>query len=140
MLLVGFGALAPATARWLWPVVLSLATGWAAGYFTTRSATPSPTGERPRPLTDGSPATIPPHFGHRWPHGVSVLVGTGCSAPVSAPIGAGATPLALPWMVDEHGELRPEHADDYVLVGSVTADERPLPSTGPRFASLAPAD
>jgi hypothetical protein len=33
--------------------------------------------------------------------------------------------LAMPWLLDDDGELRPEYADDYVLVGTATeSDER----------------
>ena len=32
--------------------------------------------------------------------------------------------LAMPWLVDEQGEVRPEFADDYELVGSADADAR----------------
>jgi hypothetical protein len=31
----------------------------------------------------------------------------------------------MPWLLDEHGEVKPEFADDYELVGSAAAtDER----------------
>lgn len=49
--------------------------------------------------------------------------------------------LALPWLVDEGGEVRAEYAADYVLVGSRDADERLLQLDRARaFASVAPAD
>ena len=47
--------------------------------------------------------------------------------------------LALPWLLDENGEVRPELADDYVLVGSATSDERQAGIDRARaFASMAP--
>ena len=49
--------------------------------------------------------------------------------------------LALPWMVDEAGELRPELANDYVLVGAASKDERTASLDRVRaFASMAPVD
>lgn len=49
--------------------------------------------------------------------------------------------LAMAWLVDDAGELRPEYADDYVLVGSATRDERTAALDRARaFASIAPAD
>jgi len=32
--------------------------------------------------------------------------------------------MALPWLVDESGEVLPEYAEDYVLVGTATLDDR----------------
>lgn len=49
--------------------------------------------------------------------------------------------LAMGWLVDDDGELRPEYADDYVLVGTATSDERTAALDRARaFASTAPAD
>lgn len=49
--------------------------------------------------------------------------------------------LALPWLLDEAGEVRPEFAGDYELVGSVGDDERLAKIDRARaFASLAPVD
>ncbi|HMQ27811.1 MAG TPA: sterol desaturase family protein [Acidimicrobiales bacterium] len=49
--------------------------------------------------------------------------------------------LAMAWLVDDAGELRPEYADDYVLVGAATSDERTAALDQARaFASIAPAD
>ena len=49
--------------------------------------------------------------------------------------------LALPWMVDDDGELHPEYVADYVLVGSATGDERTAQLDRVRaFASIAPVD
>jgi hypothetical protein len=47
--------------------------------------------------------------------------------------------LAMPWLVDERGELRPEYRDDYVLVGSPAHDERQVGIDRARaFANLEP--
>ena len=48
--------------------------------------------------------------------------------------------LAMPWLLDERGELKAEFAADYELVGAATADERLLALDRARaFASTAPA-
>ena len=49
--------------------------------------------------------------------------------------------MALPWLVDDSGELLPEFADDYRLVGSADAGEREAMLDRARaFASAAPID
>ncbi|QYG91427.1 sterol desaturase family protein [Iamia sp. SCSIO 61187] len=49
--------------------------------------------------------------------------------------------LALPWLVDADGEVRPAFAADYVLVGAAEPTERLLTLDRARaFASVAPAD
>jgi hypothetical protein len=47
--------------------------------------------------------------------------------------------LAMPWLLDEHGEVKPEFADDYELVGSPDLDERQAAIDRARaFANLVP--
>src|SRR6476646_870741 len=48
--------------------------------------------------------------------------------------------LAMPWLVDESGEVRPEYASDYVLVGTAAAtDERQAQLDRARaYANLTP--
>ncbi|MFZ4518075.1 MAG: sterol desaturase family protein [Microthrixaceae bacterium] len=84
------------------------------------------------------------HFGHPMRnHGVSVpwwdrVFGTlEVPARVRVP-----RRLALPWMVDEHGALRPEFTDDYELVGVADdGGERQAAIDRARaFASVAPTD
>jgi sterol desaturase/sphingolipid hydroxylase (fatty acid hydroxylase superfamily) len=49
--------------------------------------------------------------------------------------------LALPWMLDDTGALRPEFAEDYELVGRDLLDERQAGIDRARaFASIAPTD
>ena len=49
--------------------------------------------------------------------------------------------LALAWLLDDTGELRPEFADDYVLVGSRrSADTLDGTDRDRAFASMAPVD
>ena len=83
------------------------------------------------------------HFGHPMAnHGVTlpvwdVLFGTReRPAKVRVP-----RRLALPWLLDDTGELRPEYADHYVLVGDRDRSERQAALDRARaFASVAPAD
>ena len=83
------------------------------------------------------------HFGHPMSnHGVSVpwwdqVFGT-YERPTRVRV---PRRLVLPWMLDETGELKAEHADDYVLVGSPDATERSRQLDRARaFASTAPED
>ena len=47
--------------------------------------------------------------------------------------------LAMEWLVDEHGEVRPEFADEYELVGADILDERQAQiDRAKAFASVAP--
>lgn len=47
--------------------------------------------------------------------------------------------LAMPWLLDEHGEVRPEYAGDYELVGTASTDERQEQLDRARaFANLTP--
>jgi hypothetical protein len=49
--------------------------------------------------------------------------------------------LALPWMLDADGELRPEFAEDYELVGRDVLDDRQAAIDRARaFASQAPTE
>lgn len=83
------------------------------------------------------------HFGHPMAnHGVSVpwwdrVFGT-LERPERIRV---PRRLAMAWLLDDDGELRPEYADDYVLVGAATSDERTAALDKARaFASVAPAD
>ena len=47
--------------------------------------------------------------------------------------------LVLPWMLDDDGQLKAEHADDYVLVGSADPTDRTRQLDRARaFANLVP--
>lgn len=49
--------------------------------------------------------------------------------------------LALPWLLDDGGELLPAYVDDYELVGAPTGDDRLAALDRARaFASVAPTD
>jgi sterol desaturase/sphingolipid hydroxylase (fatty acid hydroxylase superfamily) len=146
MLLVGFGALAPITAWFTsWPVGVALAVGWAVGYFhyEARHALAHLRNPRTRYERWLAHHHFHHHFGHPMAnHGVSiglwdVVFGTN-ERPEQVRV---PRRLALPWMLDDTGELRAEHADRYVLVGSPTPDERTAQLDRARaFASLAPVD
>jgi len=63
------------------------------------------------------------HFHHHFHdpsgnHGVTSPLGDFCFG-TERPVGVVRVPRrqAMPWLIDERGELRPEHAADYVLVG-----------------------
>lgn len=146
MLLVGFGALAPLTAWFTsWPVGLALAVGWAVGYFHYEARHALAHRRNPRTRYERWLAHhhFHHHFGHPMAnHGVSiglwdVVFGTN-ERPEQVRV---PRRLALPWMLDDAGELRAEHADRYVLVGSPTPDERTAQLDRARaFASIAPVD
>ena len=144
VVLVGVGLWIPV--GWLvgGPLVgVALGAGWIVGYFTYEyqhavAHRRPPTGRYSTWLRRHH---FHHHFGHPMAnHGVSVpwwdkVFGTHESPDrVRVP-----RRLALPWLLDENGEVRPELADDYVLVGSATSDERQAGIDRARaFASMAP--
>ncbi len=144
VVLVGFGLWTPI--GWLvgGPVVgLALGAGWIVGYFTYEyqhavAHRRPPTGRYSTWLRRHH---FHHHFGHPMAnHGVSVPWWDKVFGTYEAP-GQVRVPrrLALPWLVDEDGEVRPEFAADYVLVGSATTDERQAGIDRARaFASVAP--
>ena len=146
MLLVGFGGLAPLVTRFTsLGVGIAVAVGWAVGYFhyEIRHALAHRRPPRTRYTQWVAQNHFHHHFGHPMAnHGVSVpwwdmVFGTS-ERPQKVRV---PRRLALPWMVGADGELLAEHADRYVLVGSVTADERTAALDRARaFASIAPAD
>jgi len=146
MLLVGFVAWMPLG----WAVVgsafgLSVAVGWSIGYFFyefnhAAAHLWAPGGRYTRWLRKHH---FHHHFGHpQANHGVSwplwdIVFGT-LQRPEQVRV---PRRLVVPWLVDDDGELKAEFRDDYVLVGSATADERLDALDRARaFASVAPAD
>ncbi len=124
---------------------ITLAVGWALGYFfyEYQHATAhlrAPSGAYGTWLRRH-------HFHHHFGH---PMANHGVTSPVWDKVfGTYESPdrvrvprrLALPWLVDERGELRPEFADDYVLVGSRDGAERLAELDRIRaFASQAPED
>jgi sterol desaturase/sphingolipid hydroxylase (fatty acid hydroxylase superfamily) len=83
------------------------------------------------------------HFGHPMAnHGVTTAVWDRVFGTLEVPERVRVPRrLVLPWLVDEHGAIRPEFAADYELVGDDRADERLAAIDRARaFASIAPVD
>ena len=146
MLLVGFGGFAPLVA-WLssWPLGVAVAIGWALGYFHYEAR--HALAHLKNPTTTYTRWVARHHFHHHFGHpmanhGVSVswwdhVFGT-YERPVQVRV---PRRLALPWMVDDNGDLIAEHAGDYVLVGSADPTDRTAHLDRARaFASVAPVD
>jgi len=144
MLLVGFGLLAPITAALSsWSLGIAVAIGWAAGYFTYEYQHARAHLRTPRYRYHRWVARhhFHHHFGHpKANHGVSVpwwdhVFGTH-ERPEVVRV---PRRLAIAWMVDGDGALRPEWADDYQLVGRNHIDETTARDDRDRaFASVAP--
>lgn len=146
MLLVGFAGWAPLVSLVAgWTAGLAVAVGWAFGYFFYEyqhmvSHLKAPRSRYQRLVRRH-------HFHH---HFGSPMRNHGVSTPFwDRVFGTYEHPervrvprrLALPWLVDESGEILPEFQADYVLVGSADATERLLKLDRARaFASVAPAD
>lgn len=83
------------------------------------------------------------HFGHpRANHGVTTPLWDKVFGTYENPtVVRVPRRLAMPWLLDDQGELRPEFAGDYVLVGSADPSQRNEQLDRARaFASMAPAD
>ena len=124
---------------------VALGVGWAAGYFFYEyqhmaSHLHAPKGRYGVWMRRHH---FHHHFGHPMAnHGVTIPLWDRVFGTHEAP-GKVRVPrrMALPWLVDEHGELLPEHTEHYVLVGSLDDSERLAKLDRARaFASLAPAD
>lgn len=146
MLLVGFAVWMP-LAWWIaGPATgVAVALGWALGYFFyeyvhAMSHLRAPTGRYSRFVRRHH---FHHHFGHPMSnHGVTTSVWDRVFGTLERP-DAVRVPrrLALPWLVDENREIRPEFRDDYVLVGAADPDERTAQLDRVRaFASIAPVD
>ena len=146
MLLVGFAGFAP-VAAWLasWTIGIAIAVGWACGYFhyEARHALAHLRNPTTRYTRWVARHHFHHHFGHPMAnHGVSVpwwdhVFGTS-ERPVHVRV---PRRLVLPWMLDDDGQLKAEHADDYVLVGSADPTDRTRQLDRARaFASTAPID
>lgn len=146
MLLVGFLAWMPL--GWIsvsFAFGLSVAIGWSAGYFYyeyvhAMAHLAAPTSRYQRWLRKHH---FHHHFGHPMSnHGVTVAWWDRVFGTLEVPDRVRVPRrMAQPWMLDEDGELRPEHADDYVLVGSADRTERLAQlDRAKAFASIAPDD
>ena len=146
MLAVGFGAWLPLTWWLLGPVAgFGVAIGWALGYFFYEyvhavAHLRPPTGRYSRWVRLHH---FHHHFGHPTSnHGVSTLVWDRVFGTLETPqVVRVPRRLALPWLVDADGELRPEFEGQYVLVGAADPSARLAGIDRARaFASLAPVD
>ncbi|MEZ5181707.1 MAG: sterol desaturase family protein [Acidimicrobiales bacterium] len=146
MLLVGFVAWMPLGWLLVGPAVgLAAAIGWAVGYFFYEYEHMA--SHRKAPRTRYQRWLRKHHFHHHFGHPMS---NHGVTVPWwDRVFGTLETPdqvrvprrMAQPWMLDADGELRPEHRDDYVLVGTVDRTERLAQLDRARaFASIAPED
>lgn len=146
MLLVGFGVWMPLT-RWVAGTAagLAVAVGWAVGYFFyeyhhAMAHLRAPSSRYGRWLRRHH---FHHHFGHPMSnHGVTTLVWDKAFGTYELPDRVRVPRrMVLPWMADETGELKEQYADDYVLVGAASSDERTAALDRARaFASIAPAD
>lgn len=132
---------------WLFgpPVGVGLAAGWVLGYafYEWQHALAHLREPRNRYERWLRRNHFHHHFGHPMSdHGVSIplwdhVFRTHESPEVVKVPRRLATGLG--WLLDDDGELRPEYAGDYVLVGSVGIDERQAAIDRARaFASVAP--
>ena len=146
MLLVGAVLWAPLGWLLAGPVAgVTLAVGWAFGYFFYEYQ--HAVSHLRAPQTSYQRTVRRHHFHHHFGapmanHGVSIgfwdhVFGT-FEHPEQVRV---PRRLALPWLVDADGEVKPEFTDDYVLVGAAEPNERLLKLDRARaFASIAPAD
>jgi len=123
----------------------AVAVGWAFGYFfyEYQHAMAHLRGPAGRYSTWLRRHHFHHHFGHPMTnHGVSIGFWDHVFATNEQPDQVRVPRrLALPWMLDDDGELRPELADHYVLVGARSSDERLAALDRARaFASVAPSD
>lgn len=146
MLLVGAVVWAPLTWALAGPVAgVALPVGWAFGYFFYEYQ--HAVAHLRAPRTRYQRLVRRHHFHHHFGapmanHGVTIPVWDHVFGTYERPERVRVPRrLALPWLVDERGEVLPAFADDYVLVGARDADERILKLDRARaFASLAPVD
>ncbi|MCC5951771.1 MAG: sterol desaturase family protein [Acidimicrobiia bacterium] len=146
MLAVGFGLWMPLAWWATGPAIgLAVAVGWALGYFfyELQHALAHLRGPSGGYGTWLRRHHFHHHFGHPMAnHGVTLPVWDRVFGTYERPERVRVPRrLALPWMVDDDGELRPEYAEDYELVGRATDSERLAGLDRARaFASVAPAD
>lgn len=146
ILIVGFALWTPLG----WVVVgapfgVALAAGWSIGYFfyEYQHAMAHLRAPKGRYTTWMRHHHFHHHFGHPMAnHGVSWPLWDRVFGTYEQPqLVRVPRRLAMAWLVDDTGELRPEFADRYVLVGSATSGERLAALDRARaFASVAPEE
>lgn len=146
MLLVGFLVWAPLAALLVsWTFGLGIALGWAVGYFFYEYQ--HMVSHLKPPVSRYQRLVRRHHFHHHFGapmrnHGVSMPLWDVVFRTREQPDRVRVPRrLALPWLVDADGELRPEFAGDYVLVGARDSTDRLAQLDRVRaFASVAPED
>ena len=146
MLLVGAVLWAPLGWVLVSPLAgVTLAVGWAFGYFFYEYQ--HAVSHLRAPATAYQRRVRRHHFHHHFGapmrnHGVSVAFWDRVFGTYERPERVRVPRrLALPWLVDDDGEVLPAFTDDYVLVGAADPSERILKLDRVRaFASIAPAD
>ena len=146
MLLVGWAAWFPL--GWVTvsrPFGISLAVGWSAGYFFYEFVHAQAHLKAPR--TGYERALRKHHFHHHFGHpmanhGVTIRFWDRVFGTLQSPERVRVPRrMAQPWMLDDDGELLPEHEADYELVGTRRTTERSDQADRvAAFASIAPAD
>jgi len=124
---------------------IALALGWTVGYFfyEYQHAVAHLHGPRGRYSAWVRRHHFHHHFGHPMAnHGVTYPLWDHVFGTHESPDRVRVPRRLAPvWMLDEAGELRPELADDYALVGASSRDERTAALDRARaFASIAPTD
>lgn len=124
---------------------ISLAIGWSFGYFFYEYVHAQAHLRAPRNRYQRHLRThhFHHHFGHPMAnHGVTIRFWDRVFGTLESPEQVRVPRrMAQPWMLDEDGELLPEHRADYVLVGT----RRSTPESNEEdrvaaFASVAPSD
>jgi sterol desaturase/sphingolipid hydroxylase (fatty acid hydroxylase superfamily) len=146
MLLVGFALWMPIGWMLISPAVgLAVALGWAVGYFFYEYQ--HMVAHLRAPKTSYQRRLRKHHFHHHFGrpmsnHGVTLAIWDRVFGTLDVPDQVRVPRrMAQPWMLGPDGELEDEYAQDYVLVGSVSSDERLAKLDRARaFASVAPAD
>lgn len=129
VVVVGGAGLLPVAWLLAGPVVAaSVALGWAVAYFfyEYQHAASHLRSPRGRYSTWVRHHHFHHHFGHPMAnHGVTTPLWDHVFGTWEDP-GVIKVPrrMALPWLVDEHGEVRPEYRDRYELVGPASPDAR----------------
>ncbi|HTO00169.1 MAG TPA: sterol desaturase family protein [Microthrixaceae bacterium] len=146
MLLVGAVLWAPLAWMLVSPAFgVTVAVGWAVGYFFYEYHHMAAHLRAPHNRYERFVRRhhFNHHFGHpKANHGVSTAFWDHVFGSFERPEQVRVPRrLALPWLIDDAGEVRPEFQADYVLVGADRADERTAALDRARaFASMAPVD
>jgi sterol desaturase/sphingolipid hydroxylase (fatty acid hydroxylase superfamily) len=123
---------------------VALGLGWAAGYFFYEYQ--HAMAHRRAPAGRYSAWIRRHHFHHHFGHpmarhGVSIDLWDRVFGTLDVPTAVRVPRrLALPWLIDDSGELRAEFAGQYVLVGAAGSARQSMIDRARAFASVAPAD